>query len=510
MKSILARLTAAALLGIAASATATGISLGEDIKLTVVGVGDIYAFEGGKVRGGFARLNAVVKAEKAANPNTLYLFDGDMISPSLLSGIDKGSNTIELTNVVPFDLAVPGNHEFDFGPDVFLERVKQSKYPWAAINIEMPDGADVAGVGHDVVMKTFGTDLKVALVPVELDDTVTLATTKDWKFDPTVATAMDAAKKARADGADLVIGVVHAGHDQDYALQDSHVFDLIVSGHDHDLRMGWDGISAYVETSTEANYLPITDINVTVTPAEGDKKRTVAWSPEFRIIDTATVTPDPDTQKIVDELKTKLSAELDVQIGTSTGELDSRRADVRFMETTMGDLVADAMKAQTGADVAITNGGGIRGDKVYPAGTVLTRKDIFTELPFGNKTVMTEITGQALIDALETGFSETGAGGDGRFPQISGVVVNADLTKAPGARVVTVSVNGKAIDPAAKYKVATNDYMLGGGNGYKSLGTGTVLIPAEAAHLMASDVIDYITAQKTINVTVDGRITLKK
>ena len=509
MKSIFMRLAAAALLGVAASVAAGAPVMADAVKITVVGVGDIYAFEGGKVRGGFARLNAVAKAEKAANPNTLYLFDGDMISPSLLSGIDQGSNTIQLTNVVPFDLAVPGNHEFDFGPSVFLDRVKQSKYPWAAINIEGPDGKPVDGVGHDTVMKDIA-GVKVALVPVELDDTVTLATTKDWKFDPTVATALDAAQKARDAGADIVIAVVHAAHAQDYAMQDSHKFDLIVSGHDHDLRIGYDGITAYVETSTEANYLPIVDLNVTVTPASGDKKRTVTWEPEFRITDTATVTPDPDTQAIVDQLKTKLSADLDVQIGTSVGELDSQRATVRFEETTMGDLVADALRAQTGADVAITNGGGIRGNKVYPAGTALTRKDIFTELPFGNKTTMTAITGKALLAALETGFSEIAPGGDGRFPQVSGIVVTVDMTKAPGARVVTAEIGGKPLDPAATYKVATNDYMLGGGNGYTALGTGKVLITAEAAHLMASDVIDYVTAQKTIDEKVDGRITLKK
>ncbi len=509
MKSTLMRLGAAALLGVAASATlAAAPVLAEDVKITVVGVGDIYAFETGKVRGGFARLNAVARAEKAANPNTLYVFDGDMISPSLLSGLDQGSNTIELTNVVPFDLAVPGNHEFDFGPEVFLERVKQSKYPWAAINIEGPDGKPVDGVGHDVVMKEFGS-VKVALVPVQLDETPELATTKDWKFDPTVATALDAAQKARDAGADIVIGVVHAGHEQDYALQAAHKFDLIVSGHDHDLRMGWDGITAYVETSTEANYLPIVDLNVKVTPAEGDKKRSVAFSPNFRILDTATVTPDPETQTVVDKLATKLSAELDVQIGTSTNELNSQRAVVRGEESAMGDLIADAIRSETGADVALTNGGGIRGDKVYPVGTVLTRKDVFTELPFGNKTTVVELSGTDLLAALENGFSQAEKGA-GRFPQVSGIVVAADLTKAPGARVVTVEINGKPLDPAGTYKVATNDYMLGGGDGYTAFGKGKVLISAEAAHLMASDVIAYIAAKKTIDVKVDGRITIKK
>jgi 2',3'-cyclic-nucleotide 2'-phosphodiesterase (5'-nucleotidase family) len=477
------------------------------IKITVLGVGDIYNFEGGKVRGGFARLNAVAKDEKANNPNTLYVFDGDMFSPSLLSGLDKGANTVELTNVVPFDIAVPGNHEFDFGPDVFLERVKQSKAPWAAINIEGPDGKPVPGVGHEVVVKEI-EGVKVALVPVELDDTTELATTKDWVFDPTVATALEAAQQARADGADIVIGVVHADHAQDMALYDSHKFDLIVSGHDHDLRMAYDGISAYVETSTEANYLPIVDLNVELTPAAGDTPRSVTWSPEFRIVDTASVEPDPETQKIVEKLKSKLSDQLDVKIGTTAGPLDSRRASVRGHETAIGDIIADAMKAANGADVAITNGGGIRGDKEYPAGATLTRRDVFTELPFGNVTVVTQLSGQAILDGLENGFSQIELGA-GRFPQVSGLKVVVDPTKAAGARVQSVEINGEPLDPKKTYTVATNDYMLTGGDGYTAFTSGKVLINASAGNIMATDVMNYIQAAGTIDQSVEDRIVIK-
>jgi 2',3'-cyclic-nucleotide 2'-phosphodiesterase (5'-nucleotidase family) len=508
MRRAIALLSAAALglagLGLAGAAPA----LAESVKITVVGVGDIYDFEGARNRGGFARLNAVAKQEKAANPNTLYVFDGDMISPSLLSGLDHGANTIDLTNVVPFDLAVPGNHEFDFGPDVFLERVKQSTYPWAAINIEGPDGNPVAGVGHDVVVKEL-QGVKVALVPVQLDETPVLATTKDWKFDPTVATALDAAAKARADGADLVIGVVHADHGQDMALYDSHKFDLIVSGHDHDLRMAYDGITAYVETSTEANYLPIVDLNVEVTPAQGDTKRSITWSPGFRIVDTASVERDPDTQAVVDKLKSQLSDQLDVVIGSTANPLDSRRSSVRMTETAIGDLIADAMRGANGADIAITNGGGIRGDKEYPAGAQLTRRDVFTELPFGNLTVVTQLSGQAIWDALENGFSQYEQGA-GRFPQVSGLKVVVDVTKAPGARVQSVEINGQPLDKAKTYTVATNDYMVGGGDGYTALSSGKVLINASAANLMATDVMNYIQAAGAVTATVEGRIVINK
>ena len=101
----------------------TGLASAESVKITILGIGDIYNFEEDNGRGGFARLNAIAKAERAANPNTLYVFDGDMLSPSLLSGFDKGQNTIDLTNLVPFDIAVPGNHEFDFGVENFLSKM---------------------------------------------------------------------------------------------------------------------------------------------------------------------------------------------------------------------------------------------------------------------------------------------------------------------------------------------------------------------------------------------------
>ena len=104
-------------------------ALAETVKLTLLGVGDVYNYAEEDGRGGFPRLNAVARAERAANPNTLYLFNGDMLSPSLISGFDLGQNTVDFTNLVPFDLAVPGNHEFDFGPENFFEKMKASKYP---------------------------------------------------------------------------------------------------------------------------------------------------------------------------------------------------------------------------------------------------------------------------------------------------------------------------------------------------------------------------------------------
>ncbi len=473
----------------------------ETIKLTILGVGDIYNFADHKGRGGVARLNAVAKAERAANPNTLYVMDGDMLSPSLLSGFDKGQNMIDLTNMEPFDLAVPGNHEFDFGVENFLQKMAASKYPWAAVNITNGDGSPVPGLGG-VMMKEFGS-LKVALVPVAQDTSPEVSSTGDLKFLPTVDSAVAAAGEARDGGADLVIGVVQTDNSNDRKIIASGAFDILISGDDHSYGTFYDGRTAYVETSIDGEFL--SPLDVTVTIKEKDGKRKVRWVPNFRFIDTANVTPDPETQAMVDKFSAQLDESLNVPLGPTEGPLDSRRNVVRGQESAMGDLIADAMRWATGADIAIANGGGIRGDRTYDAGTVLTRRDILTELPFGNSTVMVEIPGSQVLAALENGVSQVEKGA-GRFPQVSGLEFVYDPTAPAGSRIVSVKVNGEDLDPDKLYKVAANNYILAGGDGYGALGGGRVLIDEGNGNLLANDVMNYITAMGKVTEKVEGRI----
>ncbi|HZY68442.1 MAG TPA: bifunctional UDP-sugar hydrolase/5'-nucleotidase [Devosia sp.] len=512
MKSTLLRLATAALLSVSVTAVlAQDAPAPETVTITVLAAGDMDSFDTGVdgPRGGFARLNALAKAEKAANPNMLYLYSGDLISPSLLSGIDGGANTIELTNLVPFDVAVPGNHEFDFGPEVFLDRAAESVFPWSAVNITSPDGSPIEGLSTEPVVKEIA-GVKIGIVPVATDETPELSSPGDYKFAPTVESALAGADEVREQGADIVIALVHASHPQDEAMYDSGKFDLILSGHDHDYRIHYNDIVGYVETSNDANLLTAIDLAVEITPENGEDPRTVTWRPNFRFIDTATVEPDADTVAVIDRLQTDLDNELNVEIGTLANEMDSRRATVRGQESAWGNLITDAIKSGTGADVAMYSGGGIRGDKVYPAGTVLTRKDVFTEMPFGNRIVMAEVSGADLLAALENGFSQV-EDGAGRFPQVSGIKVEADLTKPAGQRVTTVEVNGAPLDPAATYKLATTNFQYGGGDGYNMLANGELLINEQASNLDASTVINYITALGgTVDSKVEGRITLTR
>lgn len=475
--------------------------LADPVKITLLAVGDVYNFAGDGTQGGFARLNAVAKAERAANPNTLYLFDGDMLSPSLLSGFDKGQNTVDLTNLVPFDLAVPGNHEFDFGPENFAQKMAASKYPWAAINITNKDGSAISGLGGVVVKDVAG--VKIALIPVAQDTSPDVSNTGDLVFLPTVDSAIAAAKTARDAGADLVVGVVQTDVFNDLKLVRSKAFDVVLSGDDHSYGTSYDGITAYVETSIDARILAPLDLSVTI--GEKDGKRVVKWTPSFRFIDTSTVTPDPQTQALVDSLQKGLDETLNVAIGTTTTPLDSRRNVVRGEEATMGNLIADAMRLQSGADVALMNGGGIRADRTYDAGATLTRRDILTELPFGNTLAVVEISGAQLLEALENGLSQVEKGA-GRFAQVSGLTLTYDPKAEAGKRVAEVVVAGAPLDPAKTYKVAVNDYMLGGGDGYKMLKDAKQITDTGAGALVANVVMAYVEAQGSVQPVVEGRI----
>ncbi len=476
----------------------------ETVDITLLLVNDIYKMSGDDDRGGFARLAAVAEAERAKGGNVIYVHAGDTISPSLMAGFDQGAHVIELLNVVPPDIFVPGNHEYDFGPEVFDQRLKESNFGWYAANLLGPDGKPHPGVKGAEIRDVGG--VKVGLVPMTADDSPVKSSPGNLSFLPTVETAIATAKAQREEGADIVVAVVHANRGQDRELFDSRAFDVILTGDDHDLALFYDGRVVMVESAEEANY--VTAIDLAVEVEENDGRRSVSWHPTFRIMDTAGVTPDPETQAVVAKYEAELSNELDVVLGQTGEELDSRKATVRGGEAAIGNLIADAMKSAVGADMAITNGGGIRGNKTYAPGTDITRRDILTELPFGNRTVLLELTGQQVLEALENGVSEV-ENSAGRFPQVSGLTVTWDPARPAGERIVSAMHEGQPIDPAATYKVATNDYMAGGGDGYTVFKGAPQLLGTRDAKLMANDVMAYVKGHGKVDSKVEGRIVTR-
>ncbi|KQO67784.1 bifunctional UDP-sugar hydrolase/5'-nucleotidase [Methylobacterium sp. Leaf89] len=467
-------------------------------------VNDLYQMAEVDGRGGFARLAAIVKAERARGVPMLYAHAGDTLSPSLLSGFDRGAHIVELLNRAPPDVFVPGNHEFDFGPATFAERMGEASFPVLAANLRDGAGRPLAGVRDRMVVTLGG--IRVGVVGIALASTPEKSQAGDLRFAPEIETLAREVQALREAGVDLVVGVCHTARATDDAIVAARLVDILLSGHDHDLVVRYDGQTVMAESSFDAHYVTAIDVTATVTGTGRDRR--VDWHPSFRIHDSAQVTPDPETLAEVQRLQGALSRELDVPVGVTRAPLDSRIAAVRVREASFGSLVADALRASTGAQVAITNGGGIRGNRFYPAGATLTRRDILTELPFGNTIVLVSLTGAHLRALLEGALADWGHPA-GRFPQVSGLVVTLDPTAPVGKRIVSLSAAGSIVDPDATYTVASNNFLYDGGNGYGDLARGRTLIGRTDGQLVANAVMAYIRANAPLPAPAEGRILVR-
>ncbi|WP_227010557.1 bifunctional metallophosphatase/5'-nucleotidase [Pelagibius marinus] len=490
---------------LAASALAVLLAVpavAEPVKLTLLHINDIDRIEDSKGRGGLARLMTLVNEERAAAAHAIFTHGGDTISPSLLSGFDKGAHMMDLFNEAELDLMVLGNHEFDFGAAVTRARVAEARFTILGSNA-MTDGTLLEGT-----LATWTAEAgpyTIGFLGLTTPETPEISSAEGVTFQPLVATARKLSDNLRENGADLVVALAHTGIAEDFNLinGDSGI-DILLSGHDHLQITYYNGQRAFVESGSQGENLMVVEVTMDTVESRGQQK--FVWSPQFRIRSTQDVDPDPAMAAKVQAYLDKLSKELDIAVGKSAVPLDSRRASVRGEETAIGNLIADAMRQGVAADVAITNGGGIRGDKTYPAGVTLTRRDIQTELPFGNRTVKLQLTGAQVMEALEHGVSKVEEGA-GRFPSTSGITMTWSRNAAPGERVKSVSVNGKPLDPAATYTVATNDFLAKGGDGYTVFTQGRTLIDAAAAKYMATMVMDFVAAAGEVAPKVEGRVT---
>lgn len=469
-------------------------------RVTLVLVNDLDRMGPQKGRGGHAKLAAVVRAERARG-DAIFVHAGDALSPSILAGFDKGFHIVDILNRIAPDVFTPGNHEFDFGADNFRARLRQARFPVIAANIHEQDGSLVAGLTATRTIETAG--VRIGFIGVTTEETAALSMPETIGFRPAVEAASTGARRLRDEGCDIVVAVTHIGFDDDLALVRSGAADVVLSGHDHNLVTFWNGRVALVESASQADFVTPIDLMIEVTRQNGTRK--VSFVPHFRPLDTLAVEPDAEIAGVIAGYEAELDKELGVVIGTTATELDTRGSIVRAQEAAFANLVCDAMRTAVAADVCITNGGGLRANRTYPAGTALTRRDVFEEMPFGNKTVLLEVSGAVLRAAIEHGLE-----GDGRFPHVSGMAVVADMRKAAGERVVEITVAGAPLDDARLYRLATNDFMARGGDGYEMLKPARALLDSLAAQYVAGQVIAYVSKAGSVAPRVEGRMRLAR
>ena len=512
-------------------ALSTGAALA-DYSLTVLHTNDFHArFEPvskydsgcssednaeGKCFGGSARLVTAIADARARTNNSILVDGGDQFQGTLYYTYYKGKLAAEMMNKLGYDGMTVGNHEFDDGPEVLAGFMDAVNFPVLMSNANVANEPLLAGkLAKSAVIERGGE--KIGLIGLTPQDTDELASPgENITFGNPIYAVQGEVDKLTAMGVNKIIVLSHSGYDVDQAVAAGTTgVDVIVGGHSNTLLSNTNerakgpyptmvGDTAVVQAYAYGKFLG--ELNVTF----DDAGNVIGAVGEPLVMD-ASVAEDAATVARIAEAAAPLEEIRNKVVASSAGLIEGDRAVCRVQECTMGNLIADAMLARVkdqGISLSIQNSGGVRSS--IDAGDV-TMGEVLTVLPFQNTLSTFEVSGQTVIDALENGVSQVEEV-KGRFPQVAGMKFTWDASIAPNeGRIQEVMVmkdgGWVAIDPNATYGVVSNNYVRGGGDGYKMFRS------AANAYDFGPDVADvlaeYLAANAGLMPMIEGRITQK-
>lgn len=444
----------------------------DTVELRVIGMNDLHGalqvttpeFAGGRPVGGVAVLAAWMDtlALRCGCP-TVRIDAGDQMQGTPVSSWVRGRSAVEALNALRLDAAAIGNHEFDWGIDTLQARLQQARYPWLAANIRSADGGGVPAWARPwTLLERAG--VRVAVIGVTLEGTSTSANpdlVAGLRFEDPAAAVRRVLPAVRAADPDFVVVAAHEGAFCDSTCEgnvvamaralDAGSVDLIVSGHTHSrVNTVVNGIPI-VQAYARGSALDVVDF---VRRADGSRlvraQVLTAWADS--------VTPDTAIARIV----ARYAAETARQAGRPVARLRFAMPREPDGEYALGQLVADAFRNVTRADVALINNSGIRRD--LPGGRV-TYGELFEVQPFGNRLVTLEVPGAVIVDVLEHALRE-----ERPAAHVSGLTVEWDPRRPPGERVREVRLaDGNRLRPDRIYTLAVPDFLAAGGSGYAML-----------------------------------------
>lgn len=480
------------------------VSMAEDavINLTIVHTNDTHArIESGRDIMGFAKISTKVNALRAENPNVLLVDAGDTFHGQTIATLNEGESVVKVMNAMMFDVMAPGNHDFNYGSDRLLEIAEMLDFPIISGNITNEDDSNYM---EGTFVKEIG-GLKIGFFGLTTPETAYKTHPKNvegltFENPITSAQAMVDALKGTVD---MIVCIGHIGEDEGSEFTSKMIIDavdgidLFIDGHSHTVKPTGEMVkdTLLVQTGAYDANLGIVDITFTngVITSKTAKLVTTA--------EAADIEEDPVVLGVIADISAANKLITDVKVGATSVKLEGTREIVRAGESNLGNLITNAMLYETGAQIAITNGGGIRAS-IEPGD--ITVGDVITVLPFGNYIVTLDVKGSDIILALENGLTDYPAP-KGAFPHVAGISYTFDPAKPAMERVTSVMFNGKPLDPNAYYSVATNDFMAAGGDEFVSLGAST-----ETGQYAALDeaLIEYLKTVDASTVKVENRVNV--
>lgn len=509
---------ALALAGFSCARTKNAATSGEEHRLVILHTNDHHGSvtsrrqhgADGAGRGGLAERAAFVRQVRAANENVLLLDAGDVNIGMAVSNMFAAEPDILAYNALGYEAVTFGNHEFDGGQEKISRQKSLSNFAWLSANVMKSDGSYL---GQQYLVKKyrgfsvgiFGLTTRRTEVIAGHDKTLVFAD----EIESARAT-VDFLRKSRK--VDLVIALTHLG---DVRETEGHTtsldlaeqvegLDLIIDGHSHSFfeEPKYTGGTPVVSAGQWGYCMGQAEITV-----QDGRLKWFSWEP-VEITDTA-FPPDAGMTALLKPYTDTAAESLKEEVMRTSSEFPFGNKMTRYRETASGDLLCDAtvwQLRQLGiqVDFALHNGGNIRA--AIPEGSV-TREDIMTMLPFENQVFVQTLKGSDVIRLFD--FVATINQGAGGFPQVSKEARYTLTYDALGqnGQISGVLIGGQPLDENRTYRIATNDYLARGGDGYAVL--------AEAVDTFNSSLpltevwLNYVRQLPSpIAPETDGRITV--
>ena len=497
-------LTAVSVGAPAAFAEETNCFFGDKADVTILYTNDVHTYIDNKSpKPTYAAIAALKKSIEDTGRDVLLVDAGDHIQGTAYGSMDDGATIIELMNEAGYDLATPGNHEFDYGMARAKAVIQEADFPYVSCNwVDLRTGFNVL----PSVKFFFVGGRKIAFVGVTTPETFTKSTPAYFMNDAQTRYIYDilggedgqklydavqkAIDKAEFWGADTIIGLGHLGVDpssspwtSEEVIAHTHGFTAFIDGHSHTVmanKQVTDASGKAVTLTQTGSYFK----NIGKMTVGADGTITTELINTYEGLDAAVAATASNWISAVDDMLGEEIAVGDTKFYINDPATGKRR--IRSGETNLGDFVADGIYTyfneieELHCDVAIMNGGGIRTDVEAGPWSFKTCK---TVSPFGNVACLMSVTGQQIQDALEFGARFAGAEGkeNGGFLQVAGarytihpMIPNTVQTddknvwtgSAATPRVSNVEIYDKTtgtyqpLDPNATYALAGMNYTL--------------------------------------------------
>ncbi|UPV75443.1 5'-nucleotidase C-terminal domain-containing protein [Halorussus limi] len=467
--------------------------------LTILSYNDVQT--AAAQNGTLPRMVTLINQRRAAHDNpTVVVGGGDEVSPHSLSPLTQWRTPVEVLNVLDPAAEVIGNHDLDYGFDAVANFSENSEFPWLMANVvDEETGEPIPGTKPYTVVERRG--VKVGIVGVA-DRKIKSKTSVDFdeqgyelkNYSDTASEYATMLKQEK--NVDVVVVSAHLGVPVAKTLANTtENVDAIVVGDDEiEYPPAETGGAVIMEAEARAEH--VAELNLTV-----ENGNVTGWN--GRLLDvTENVSKNETVSNIVTDAR---KAELSKVAGRTTVELDARFASNYHDETALGNMIGDSFRAQTGAEVAITNAGGIRSNGVYGPGN-LTVGDAYNMLPFSNTLVTVELTGaqleQLLASQVVTLESEEGQqyGAESKL-QVSGVTyewVGHNGTD----RIRDAWVGGEPVSDDETYNVTVNSYMAGWDDSVLQNAT----VVSESHMLYGTALVKYVRSNSPVSPTDENRI----